>query len=131
MDSKLVSVMIYTQTKSTKDGKKKFKVYSTKYNFLMEDGTRSSKYIRVNFTSDAFDDSQVKEKDITRGLLLVDKSKIGCPDVYEIKTDDNGNKIYPECWIRGGIIEFKEIKKEHEFHFDVNEQETEESEIGE
>lgn len=132
----LVELFVYSQNKTTKDGRK-FKTYSTKAEFFMvnEDGKRTSelasRFIEVKFTDDAFENSSLALKDIKRGKLLVDGSYVGLPETYEIKIDENGKKIYPACWIRGGIKSFTPVEKQHVFRFvleeDTNEVDLEET----
>ena len=132
MSQQLVELMIFTRKRESKDGRK-FTSYSTKYNFR-EDGKeeRVSHYVTVKFTQDAFEGSNVKLSDIKRGKLTVDASQVGIPDKWEITKDEKtGKDKYPECWIRGGIVSFKEIAKEHEFHFDTEDIIEEESELPE
>lgn len=121
----LVELMIYSKKVKGKNGSS-FISYATKYNFLQEDGTRKPKYIKVKFTDDAFKESPVKKEEIKRGILKVDGEQIGCPDKYEITKDENGKDIYPVCWIRGGIVSFTPIAVKHTFHFNVQNEESEE-----
>lgn len=140
MSQKLVELFIYSRPMKSKDGKKKWVKYSTKAQFKMVDVDADGKrtvskewvehFIDVKFTDDAFTDSTVKLADIKRGLLTVDATKVGCPDLYEILIDDKGNKVYPTCFIRGGIKSFTPVAKEHEFHF-VTEEDTNEVEVAE
>lgn len=140
-NAKLVELFIYSRQMKSKDGKKKWVKYSTKSLFRMVDvdaetGKRTvskdwvEHFIDVKFTDDAFNGSTVKLTDIKRGLLKVDASKIGCPDLYEITVDKDGNKVYPVCFIRGGIDSFKPVQKEHAFHF-VTEEDTNEVDVEE
>lgn len=131
-DVKLIELFIYSKKM---DGGKWTK-YSTKATFRIKDENgkllpeRVEKFIDVKFTKDAFNGSSVKESDIKRGLLSVDPKMIGCPDVYEIELDKDDKKIYPTCYIRGGIASFKPVEKEHVFHF-VTEEDTNEVEVDE
>lgn len=133
MSKRLIELFVYSQKKKTKDGKT-FVKYSTKASFKMRDenGKLSKEsvphFIDIVFTDDAFESSKVKKSEITRGILKVDGSKVGCPDVYEIKTKDDGTKEYPRCWIRGGMESFTPVIKEHEFNF-ILEEDTNEIEI--
>lgn len=128
---KLVELFIYSQQRESKDGKKKWIRYSTKCGFRIkdEDGKLSKDFvpcfIDVKFTDEAFNDSPVQLKDIKRGILKVDATKIGCPDIYEVKENEDGTKEYPVCFIRGGIASFTPVTKEHEFHF-ITEEDTNE-----
>lgn len=136
---KLVELFVYSQTKTKKDGAK-FTKYSTKAEFLMVDvdekgkrtvsKERAEHFIDIAFTDDAFDTSDIKKKDITRGILTVEASKVGLPDEWEITLDKDGKKIYPKCWIRGGMKAFKPVTKDHVFHF-VLEEDTNEVEVEE
>lgn len=134
MAKRLIELFVYSQKKKTNDGKE-FTKYSTKALFLMknEKGDLSQErvehFIDVKFTDDAFETSNVKKSEITRGILKVDASKVGLPDVYEVTTKDN-KKVYPVCWIRGGMDSFTPVVKEHEFHF-VLEEDTNEVDIAE
>lgn len=139
---RLIELFVYSQIKTTKDGKK-FTKYSTKADFFMVDTDVNEKgeavrtvskervphFIDIAFTEDAFETSKVKKSEITRGILTVDASKVGLPDEYEITTKD-GKKVYPLCWIRGGMEKFTPKTKEHEFHF-ILEEDTNEVEIDE
>lgn len=135
INKNLVELFIYSQNKMTKDGRK-FTKYSTKARFHMvdEDGTvskeKAERFITVKFTQDAFDGSSLKLSDIKRGKLLVDGKYIGLPTTYEITTDKDGKKVYPQCWIRGGIESFTPVEKQHTFDFIV-EEDTNEVEIEE
>lgn len=132
MSSKLVELFIYS--KKMNDGK--WTKYSTKATFFIkgEDGKLSKErvehFIDVKFTKEAFVGSKVKESDIKRGILSVDSSFVGCPDIYEIKTKEDGTKEYPTCYIRGGIDSFRPVTKEHVFHF-ITEEDTNEVEVEE
>ena len=130
MSKQLVELMIFTRKRESKDGRK-FTSYSTKYNFK-EDGNenRVSHYVTVKFTQDAFEGSNVKLSDIKRGKLTVDSSQVGIPDKWEV-TEKDGKKVYPTCYIRGGIVKFTPIAKEHEFHFNTEDIIEEESELPE
>ena len=129
---KVVELMIYVKNQQKKDGGK-FLKYSTRYNFLMEDGTRKAKYCTLRFTDKAFENSPVAKADIKRGLLVVDASKVNIPDKWVITKDENGKDVYPVCKIFGGIQSFTHVAVEHEFHFDtsdvVNEEVEEPKEI--
>lgn len=128
-----VKIAIFSRQNKSADGRK-FTTYSTKYAFRNADGTRTKRYIRVRFTEDAQKNSAVDLKSIKRGIIVVDSAFVGCPDVYEITKDVKTNKdVYPVCWIRGGVKEYGEILKEHEFHFDadMDDEETSDEEIGE
>lgn len=133
---KLIELFIYSKKMKTNDDKKTFTKFSTKALFRIKDENgkylpeRVEKFIDVKFTNDAFEGSSVKLTDIKRGLLSVDSKMIGCPDVYEIEVDKDGKKVYPTCYIRGGIASFKAVEKEHEFHF-VTEEDTNEVEVEE
>ena len=131
MSQQLVELMVYTRKKVNQQTKKPFTSYSTKYDFI-EDGhaERVTHYVTLKFTGDAFDDSSVKKEEIKRGLLKVDATQVGMPDKWEV-VEENGKKKYPECWIRGGIVSFKPIAKEHEFHFNTEDVIEEESELPE
>lgn len=140
MSQKLVELFIYSRPMKSKDGKKKWVKYSTKASFRMVDVDADGKrtvskewvphFIDVKFTDDAFEGSTVKLSDVKRGILKVSADKIGCPDVYEVTVDEKGNKVYPVCFIRGGIDSFTPVVKEHEYHFiteeDINKVEVEE-----
>ena len=130
MSKQLVELMIFTRKRESKDGRK-FTSYSTKYNFK-EDGKeeRVSHYVTVKFTQDAFEGSEVKLSDIKRGKLTVDSSQVGIPDKWEV-TQKDGKDVYPTCYIRGGIVKFTPIVKEHEFHFNTEDIIEEESELPE
>ncbi len=135
MSVKFVELFIYSQNKVTKDVRK-FVKYSTKSLFRMKDENGKvgkewvEHFIDVKFTKEAFDDSKIKLSEIKRGLLKVDSTKIGCPDIYEIKVNKDGTKEYPTCYIRGGIESFTPVTKEHEFHF-VTEEDTNEVDVDE
>lgn len=127
-DVKLIKLFIYSKKMKT------FTKYSTKALFRIKDENgkwldeRVEKFIDVKFTNDAFEGSSVKLTDIKRGLLSVDPKMVGCPDVWEV-TEEDGKKVYPTCYIRGGIASFVPVEKEHQFHFvteDTNEVEVEE-----
>lgn len=129
--SQLVELFVYSQNKTTEDGRK-FVKHTTKARFFMrlEDGKLSKekveKYINVKFSKEAFDGSNLKESDIKRGKLVVDGKCISLPEVYEITVDPKTNKkVYPACWIRGGIKSFTPVAKEHVFDFVVDEDMTE------
>lgn len=132
---KLIKLFIYSRKMKTNDGKKTFTKYLTKALFRIKDENgkwleeRVAKFIDVKFTNDAFEGSSVKLTDIKRGLLSVDSKMVGCPDVYEV-TEEDGKKVYPTCYIRGGIASFVPVEKEHQFHF-VTEEDTNEVEIEE
>lgn len=142
-EPKLVKLMVYSTKKKTKDGKKSFVTYATRYNARKEDGTRVPVYYDVKFTDDAFKNANgLTLKDVKRGILEVDASCIGCPDKvitrtsektgkqYYVIIDEDGNDARPVCWIRDNAVKsFVPVIKEHEFNFDMNEQETEETEI--
>lgn len=140
MSQKLVELFIYSRPMKSKDGKKKWVKYSTKASFRMVDVDADGKrivskewvphFIDVKFTDDAFEGSTVKLTDIKRGLLKVDATKVGCPDLYEVLIDNDGKKIYPICFIRGGIKSFTPVIKDHTFHF-VTEEDTNEVEVEE
>lgn len=124
----LVELFVYSQIKTTKDGRK-FTKFSTKANFVVKDENgeilgKKPKYINLRFTKDAFDGSKVKLSEIKRGLLVVDGKCVSCPTIYEI-TEKDGKKVYPECWIRGGVQSFTPIHKEHQFDFVTEEDLTE------
>lgn len=132
--AQVVELFIYSKKMKTKDGRS-FISRSTKYNFLDgENGQRKVHYAKVLFCGEkCFEGSNLKEKDITRGILTVDASQVNIPDKWEVTKDENGKDVYPVCKIFGGIAKFEERKKEHEFHFDttdvVNEEPEEPQEI--
>ena len=128
--AQLVELFIYSKKMTTNDGRK-FTRYSTRYNFLEEDGTRKPHYVTVKFTDDAFKGSNLKLDDIKRGLLVVDGNNVGIDDKWKVEVDDKGKEKYPVCWIRGGIKSFTPVIKEHEFHFDTSDVISEEAEAPE
>lgn len=130
--AQLVELFIYSKKVKSKDGKKTFVSRKTKYNFLEEDGTRKVHYVNVIFCGDdVFKDSGLTDKDIKRGLLKVDASKVNIPDKWEITKDADGKDEYPVCKIFGGIKGFTPIVKEHTFHFDTSDVTSEEGETPE
>ena len=113
-----VKIPVFSRTQKTTDGRK-YTRYTTKYLFKNEDGTRTSRYVDIQFCGeDAFKGSPVAKNDIKRGYLIVDGAKVNMPDKYDVTTDENGKKVYPKCKIFGGIKSYQEVLKEHTFHFD-------------
>lgn len=123
--NKTVELMIYSTTKKTKDGRK-FKHYSTKMmlNVTDENGVveQKIKYVTVKFPSD------VNVACVTRGVLTAYVNDVSAPTKWEITTNEKGEKEFPTVWIRG-IKSFREIKREHNFNFVVDEPDTEETDI--
>lgn len=116
----LVKIALFSRKLTTAKGVK-FTQYSTRYAFKNEDGTRTTKYINVVFTQKAFDNSPVKKEELKRGYLIVEGNQVNCPDKFVITKDEKtGKDVYPVCKIFGGIREYVEILKDHEFHFDAD-----------
>ena len=115
----LVKIAIFSRKMTNKKGVK-FTQYSTRYAFKNEDGSRTTRFINIVFTSKAFDDSPVKKEELKRGYLIVEGKEVNCPDKFLITKDENGKDVYPVCKIFGGIKEYVEILKDHEFHFDAD-----------
>lgn len=132
---KLVQIMLFVKNQQTKDGRK-FKHYSTKMELkVIENGVVKGikpKYVTVKFPSN------VETKTLTRGIISAKSSDISAPTVYQYDVDENGKKVFPlndkgeqqfpTVWIRG-YESFEERKKEHEFTFVIDENDTDETEI--
>lgn len=63
-----------------------------------EEKGKQAKSLTVKFKQDV-----QLPKDARFFILTVDEAKgqIGCPFVYEVSEDKDGNKIFPVIWIRG------------------------------
>ena len=125
-----ITLFLYVSTLKSKDGTRKFRKVSTKAIFNGENGEEVTKYVDVRFTEDAFKGSPISEKDLKRGKLTVDASKVGLPIKWEITKDENGKDVYPVCWIRGGIVKFEEVPYNvNQSRFVCDESSTEEVEL--
>lgn len=83
----------------TKDGKEKsFYRYFTPVDIeVIEDGESKGiqrKSLRVHFTKKA--SKQLKDDKV----FAIIGGDIGLPFVYQITEDEDGNKVYPEVWVR-------------------------------
>lgn len=88
---------------------------------------KQAKSLTVKFTKDV-----QLPKDARFFILTVDESKgqIGCPFIYEVTEDEDGNKIFPVIWIRG-YEDIKLLKSNTSIsnHVDFETTDTEEVEI--
>ena len=130
--SNTIDIMVYVETKKTNG--KKWRKFSTKYEFLETGKTgRFVHFPQIKFKDGAFINTKLTEKDISRGILTCDKSKVNIRERWEkVLNEKTGKEEYPKCWIEeGAIISFTPKPKEHEFHFVVEDDGDEELAIEE
>jgi hypothetical protein len=123
---KTIDIMVYVKNQNTNG--KKWRKFTTRYDFV-EDGKneRVTHYPQIKFKDGAFNSSSLNEKDISRGILTCDASKVNIKDKWEVTKDEKtGKDVYPRCWIeKDGVISFTPKPKEHEFHFSMPQEDEE------
>ena len=101
MEKKLIKVIVYPKTNTTKKGNKKFTTYSTSMNLIDDEGNLVKKTITCKFGK------EVDTSKLPKGALLftIKEEDISAPSRYHIKTttDEEGNEVktYPVVWING------------------------------
>lgn len=121
----LITIIIKSKMKKSRDGKKKFRTFRTPMNLVVvgeEEKGKQIKEINVKFVS------AIDTKNITNGKLTCYVRDLNFPRKYEITENENGDKEYPVVWIRA-FQTFEPVEIDVENPFVTNETETEETEI--
>ena len=112
-----VVIPMSIKCKKVKTDKNTFNAVSgLMYLEVIKDGVNlglKNRWLNVHFTKEAFktvdEACDVKSvDDLSTGTLYVKAKNIQAPSRYEVKVDDEtGELIYPEIWVRGGIMGFE------------------------
>lgn len=112
-----VVIPISIKCKRVKTDKVNFNAVSgLMYLEVIKDGINigfKNRWLNVHFTKEAFKtvdpECDIHDiEDLKTGTLYVKAAKIQAPSRYEVSVDDeSGELIYPEIWIRGGIMGFE------------------------
>ena len=134
--AKTLKLLITSKKNTTNDGKRSFTTYTTKMNLPIvtfdENGERHISepkvvYVDVKFSKDC----QTKASAIKRGYITAIATDINAPYRYEVKTDNEGKKIYPMVWVKNFIKYDESLKTPDQSSFVCDEESTSATEIEE
>lgn len=120
----ILAITIKCKKMETKDGKKKFlSIKGMMYLrcFKNVDGKSvdtgfKNRWLDLHFTQDAFKTDCYEglvihdSNDLSTGVIYVNANYVDAPSVYKVTKDDKGKDVYPQIWIRGGIVGFQKYK---------------------
>ena len=121
----ILAIAIRVKNLTTKDGKKKFKSVKAMMHIRVfktgEDGKYIDRgfrnyWIDLAFTTDAFKTDKYEGciindvNDLSTGTLYVNADYVDAPSVYKVTKDKDGKDVYPQIWVRGGLIGFEKFK---------------------
>lgn len=127
--NKVIAISI--KCRRIKDASKKLDFNSVKglkyLTVISEEGVNEGKknrWLDMHFTKDAFKNVPAEcdvhsADDLTTGFLYVQAKYIQSPRTYQVKEDEEtGEMIYPQIWIKGGIIGFEAyVSDQDEFDY--------------